>query len=176
MTPTFPNDWSLRTSRGGSEFTSASAGVNDVAMDFTPVWAIVGALIGATGTFLGVVITQRETLRRELELHLWQQRAEAYVDLVSWTAWVQHWYLVGAPDPRERPLTVTVARTAARIRAFGDEETGEEAFRLLEQIRPYVSSQDLVAKKPPPIEIKELADKLAGLARDRLTQGPGRRR
>ena len=72
-------------------------------MDWGPAYAGVGALIGAAGTFLGVVVTQRETLRRELELHLYQQRAQAYVVLVDWTAWVQHWYLAGAPDPRERP-------------------------------------------------------------------------
>lgn len=141
-------------------------------MDLTPYWAVLGALIGATGTFAGVLVTQRETLRRERELHLWRQHSEAYVDLVSWTAWVQHWYLVGAPDPYERPRTVEMARTAARIRAFGDAEAGDMAFRLLEQLRPHVSGQDISGKAPPPQRIGQLADELADLARDRLTRGP----
>jgi hypothetical protein len=142
----------------------------------TPVWAVAGALIGATGTFLGVVVTQRETLRRELELHTWQQQAQAYVDLVSWTAWVQHWYLVGAPDPHERPLTVTMARTAARIRAFGDVETGDKAFALLNELRPHVSNQNISGKPPPPPEVRALADDLAELARERLSRGISTRR
>lgn len=145
-------------------------------MDASAVWAVVGALIGATGTFLGVVVTQRETLRRERELHLWKQQAQAYVDLVTWTAWIEHWYLSGAPDPRERPGTAATARTAAQVRAFGDDRTGLKAFELLEQIRPYVSHQDLVGKPPPPPHVKELAEELAGLARDHLSAGPGRPR
>ena len=141
-------------------------------MDLTPVWAVIGALIGAAGTFFGVVVTQRETLRRERELHLWKQRAEAYVDLVRWTAWVQHWYLVGAPDPYERPRTVEMARTAAKIRAFGDDETGTKAFKLLDLLRPHVSAQEIKGKRPPSREIETLTEELAGLARERLSHGP----
>lgn len=145
-------------------------------MDTTAIWATVGALIGAGGALLGVVITQRETLRRERELRIWENQAQAYVDLVSWTAWVQHWFLLGAPDPYERPLTVTMARTAARIRAFGDVETGDMAFDLMRRLGPYVSSQNISGKAPPPLEIRSLADQLAELAQKRLTRpAPGRR-
>lgn len=145
-------------------------------MNWTPVWAVIGALIGATGTFLGVVVTQRETLRREFELRHWEIRAEAYTDLVNWTAWVQHWFIVGAPDPAERPLTVTMARTAARITAFGDQETGEKAFQLLKRLRPEVAGQDIRGRPPPSTDVKDLADELARLATGRLSHEPGGRR
>ncbi|GIF69571.1 hypothetical protein Ais01nite_76060 [Asanoa ishikariensis] len=145
-------------------------------MQWTPVWALIGSLIGAAGTFLGVVKAQRATLDRELQIKLWDLRADAYVELVSWTAWVEHWFIVGAPDPHERPLTVTMARTAARIQAFGDDEAGTKAFRLLELLRPHVSSQNISGRPPPPDEIRELARDLARLARDRLATPVGVRR
>ncbi|MFS0701897.1 hypothetical protein AB6N24_18145 [Cellulomonas sp. 179-A 4D5 NHS] len=141
-------------------------------MDLGAAWAVVGALIGATGTFLGVVVTQRETLRRELHVRRWEDGARAYVDLVSWTAWVEHWYIVGAPDKYERPRTVEMARTAARITAFGDAETGSRAYDLLRLLSPHVSAQDISGRPPPPEEIRVLARDLADRARDRLTRGP----
>ncbi|MBB2923116.1 hypothetical protein [Cellulomonas cellasea] len=142
-------------------------------MELSAVWAVVGALIGAAGTFLGVVVTQRETLRRELQLRRWQDRAEAYVDLVRWTAWVEHWYIVGAPDKYERPRTVEMARTAARITAFGDDETGSLAYELLRSLSPHVSGQDISGRRPPPDGIRVDAGALAKLARDRLVRGAG---
>ena len=144
---------------------------HDGSVDWTPLWAVIGALIGAGASIAGAVVTQRETLKRERELHLWQQKSQEYIDLVSWTAWVQHWYLVGAPDPHERPYTVNMARIAAKIRAFGDEETGAKAFQLLDELRPHVSSQDISGKPPPPGHINVLADELASLARERLAGG-----
>jgi hypothetical protein len=84
---------------------------------------------------------------------------------------VQHRHPVGAPDPHERPLTVTMARTAARIPAFGDMETGDKAFALLNELRPDVSSQNIGGKPPPPPEVRALADDLAELARERLSRG-----
>jgi hypothetical protein len=139
-------------------------------MDLTAMWAaVLGALVGAGGAFAGVVVTQRETRRRELEPSLWQLRAQAYVELVSWTAWVQHWYIGGSPDPHERPLTVTMARTAARIKAFGDDETGDGAFELLGRLQPFVSSQNISGKPPPPDDIRALADELSEAAQRELS-------
>lgn len=147
-------------------------------MDLSAAWAVLGALIGAAGTFVGVVVTQRETLRREMHVRLWERRAQAYVDLVTWTAWVEHWSLVGAPDPHERPRTVEMARTAARLTAFGDERAGHLAHRLLGSLAPHVSAQDIRAKPFPTGEgILEDAQELARLARDQLAHGPfGRHR
>jgi len=144
-------------------------------MQWTPVWAVVGALIGAAGTFLGVVVAQRETLNRELQLSRWKLTADTYVELISWTGWVEHWYVIQAPDPHERPLTVTMARIAARLRAFGDEEAGRKAFQLLDELRPYISSQNISGKPPPPDDVRALANDLADIARNRLSVGPNRR-
>jgi hypothetical protein len=130
------------------------------------LWVVVGAAVGASGTYAGAVKAQKETLKRELELRRWEHRAQAYIDLVSWTAWVEHWYIVGAPDPHERPLTVEMARTAARITAFGDEETGGKAYRLLQELRPHVSRQDISGRQPPPAELRGAAQELASLAVD----------
>jgi hypothetical protein len=137
-------------------------------MQWTPVWAfvsaVVGALIGAVGTYRGVVAAQRETLSRELKVNRWKLSADTYVEVINWTGWVEHWYVSGSPDPHERPLTVTMSRIAARLRAFGDVEAADKAFELFEQLRPEVSAQNISGKKPPAPHIRVLAQELADLA------------
>lgn len=141
-------------------------------MDWDSAWPMLGALlaalIGAGGTYLGVVRTQRETARQQHLQNLWGLAADAYIELINWTAWVEHWYRNGAPDPHERPLTVSMARTAAKISAFGDSETGAMAFELLDGLRPHVSSQDISGKSPPQPEIRELALTVSARARQHL--------
>jgi hypothetical protein len=44
---------------------------------------VLGSFIGAAGTFLGVVVAQRATLNRELQIRLWDLRADAYVALAA---------------------------------------------------------------------------------------------
>ncbi|WP_148308075.1 DUF885 domain-containing protein [Actinoplanes friuliensis] len=138
-------------------------------MQWTPVWAVLGALIGATGTYLGVVRAQRETLKRELEVSRWRLSADTYVELLNWTGWVQHWFVAGAPDPHERPLTVDMARIAARLRAFGDTGAADKASELFHQLRPEVSAQNISGKAPPGDHIRVLAEQLTELAGQRLS-------
>jgi hypothetical protein len=142
------------------------------ALGWSAAWpmlgAIAAALVAAVGTYLAVVHTQRETAEREFALTLWRMSADAYIELVNWTAWIEHWYIAGSPDPNERPLTVTMARTAARITAFGDTETGDEAFDLLTKLRPYVSHQNISGKPPPPEDVRHLAEVLAARAQHEL--------
>ena len=141
-------------------------------MEWDSAWPMLGALlaalIGAGGTYLGVVRAQRETARQQHRQNLWELMADAYVELINWTAWIEHWYRNGAPDPHERPRTVSMARTAAKISAFGDSETGALAFELLDQLRPHVSSQDISGKPPPPPEVRELALTVSARARKHL--------
>jgi hypothetical protein len=141
-------------------------------MEWDAAWPMIGALLAAviasSGTYLGVVRAQRETARQQHRQNLWNLAADAYVELINWTAWVEHWYRNDAPDPLQRPLTVTMARTAARISAFGDADTGAMAFDLLDQLRPHVSAQDISGRKPPPVEVRELAQTVSDRAREHL--------
>lgn len=134
-----------------------------------------GAVMGASVALVGVVVTHQLSLRRELALNQWKLTAETYIDVIAWTGWVQHWFIMGSPDPHERPYTVTMARIAARLTAFGDKAAGDKAFELLTELTPYVSNKDISGHAPPPAHIRVLATELADLAQRRLA-GPARRR
>lgn len=129
---------------------------------------ITGAIIASAAGFLGAVYTQLSIARRELRLRNWDKRAEAYIELLALTAWVEHWYITGLPDKYERPQTVNMARTAAKVSAFGNEEDGRLAYRLMEQLAPEVSRQDISRKAPPHDTIRQLANDLTTRAHKTL--------
>ncbi|NKX53034.1 hypothetical protein [Arthrobacter mobilis] len=133
-----------------------------------PALSVIGVAIGALVGLIGVNMTQKHTSAREFRLRLWELRSQTYVDLLGWTGWVEHWYIAGRPDKYERPHTVDMARIAARLRAFDDKATGDKASRLLEELIPYVSRQDISDHQPPPVRIRELARELTERARWRL--------
>jgi hypothetical protein len=131
---------------------------------------IIGGVLATGGSLVGTWFVQRLTAKRELELQQWRLRSEAYVDLVNWTAWIEHWYIVGSPDRHERPYTVEMSRTAAKVMAYGDEVTGRDAYRLLSDLHPYVSRKDIRDQPPPPEPIRELAARLAESAKSGLSK------
>lgn len=130
---------------------------------------IIGSLVGGGVSILATFITQRSAREQALEQHIWELRSQTYVELLSWTGWVEHWYLSGAPDKYERPHTVEMARIAAKLSAFDGVEAGQKARQLLTDLGPYVSRQDLSGKPPPPAHIRALAQDLNDHAQRRVT-------
>lgn len=130
---------------------------------------IIGSLIGGGVSIFATFITQRSARKQALEQHIWELRSQTYVELLSWTGWVEHWYLSGSPDKHERPYTVEMARIAAKLSAFDGAEAGEKARQLLTDLGPYVSRQDISGKPPPPPHIRTLAQELNDHAQRRVT-------
>src|SRR3990170_1299398 len=50
----------------------------------SPALALAGNVVVALVALSGVVVTHRAAARRERDAHVWQRRAQAYLDLMAW--------------------------------------------------------------------------------------------
>jgi hypothetical protein len=56
---------------------AASSGIS-------PAFALAGNVVVAIVALSGVVVAQRAAVRRERDVHVWERRAQAYLDLMAW--------------------------------------------------------------------------------------------
>jgi hypothetical protein len=50
----------------------------------SPAFALAGNVVVAVVALSGVVVAQRAAARRERDAHVWERRAQAYLDLMAW--------------------------------------------------------------------------------------------